>query len=73
MFLFLLSLIYLSQSNSDKMLGFEAKLQETSDRYGRLDGAIRTGRFVCNMCLKYWLDGHAKHRNDLNKYCARSS
>jgi putative transposase len=21
------------------------------------------------MCLRYWLDGNAKHRNDLNKYC----
>ncbi len=51
------------------MLVFEAKLQGTSDQYGRLDEAIRTGRFVRNMCLKYWLDGHAKHRNDLNKYC----
>jgi putative transposase len=62
-------MIYLSQVSSDKMLVFEAKLQGTSDQYGRLDEAIRTGRFVRNMCLRYWLDGHAKHRNDLNKYC----
>ncbi len=48
------------------MLVFEAKLQGTSNQYGRLDEAIRTGRFVRNMCLRHWLDGHAKHRNDLN-------
>ena len=62
-------MVYLSQVISDKMLVFEAKLQGTSDQYGRLDEAIRTGRFVRNMCLRYWLDGYAKHRNDLNKYC----
>lgn len=62
-------MICLSQVSGDKMLVFEAKLQGTSDQYGRLDEAIRTGRFVRNMCLRYWLDGHAFRRNDLNKYC----
>ncbi len=62
-------MLQLTQTSDDKMLVFEAKLQGTSDQYGRLDEAIRTGRFVRNMCLRYWIDGHAKHRNDLNKYC----
>ncbi len=62
-------MLELSHTNGDKMLVFEAKLEGTSNQYGRLDEAIRTSRFVRNMCLRYWLDGHAKHRNDLNKYC----
>jgi putative transposase len=62
-------MLHLSQAKGDKMLVFEAKLQGASDQYKRLDEALRTGRFVRNMCLKYWLDGYALSRNDLNKYC----
>jgi putative transposase len=51
------------------MLVFEAKLQGTAAQYGRLDEAIRTGLFIRNSCLRYWLDGHGKSRNDLNRYC----
>ncbi len=67
--LFLPSMLQLSHSSGDKVLVFEAKLQGTSDQYERLDEAIRTGCLVRNMCLRYWIDGNAKHRNDLNKYC----
>ncbi len=67
--LFLQLMLHLSQAKGDKMLVFEAKLQGASDQYKRLDEALRTGRFVRNMCLKYWLDGYALSRNDLNKYC----
>lgn len=51
------------------MLVFEAKLEGTSDQYERLDEAIRTGRFIRNSCLRYWMDGDAKSRDDLNRYC----
>ena len=51
------------------MLVYEAKLEGQKDQYERLDEAVRTGLFVRNSCLRYWLDGHAKSRNDLNRYC----
>jgi putative transposase len=51
------------------MLVYEAKLKGTQDQYKRLDEAIRTGLFVRNSCLRHWLDGHGKSRDDLNRYC----
>ncbi|MGL5804091.1 MAG: RNA-guided endonuclease InsQ/TnpB family protein [Xenococcaceae cyanobacterium] len=51
------------------MIVLEAKLKGTQAQYTALDSALRTGLFVRNSCLRYWIDGHAKHRNDLNKYC----
>jgi putative transposase len=51
------------------MLVYEAKLEGQKDQYERLDEAIRTGLFIRNCCLRYWLDGHGKSRNDLNRYC----
>ena len=51
------------------MLIYEAKLKGTIDQYGKLDEAIRTGLFVRNACIRLWMDGSAKSRNDLYKYC----
>jgi putative transposase len=51
------------------MLVYEAKLEGKQDQYRRLDEAIRTGQFIRNSCLRYWLDGHGKSRHDLNRYC----
>lgn len=51
------------------MLVYEAKLKGTIDQYGKLDEAIRTGLFVRNACIRLWMDGSAKSRNDLYKYC----
>jgi putative transposase len=51
------------------MLVYEAKLEGNQDQYRRLDEAIRTGQFIRNACLRHWLDGHGKSRNDLNRYC----
>lgn len=51
------------------MLVYEAKLKGTIDQYERLDEAIRTGLFVRNKCLRLWVDGLAKSRNDLYKHC----
>ncbi len=45
-------------------------MQGTDDQYRALDEALRTGRFVRNMCLKYWMDNVGVGRYDLNKYCA---
>lgn len=51
------------------MIVFEAKLQGTSDQYQVIDEMIRTGRFVRNSCLRYWMDNQGVGRLDLNKYC----
>lgn len=32
--------------------------------------ALRTSRFVRNMCLRYWMDNRGLNKYDLNKYCA---
>jgi putative transposase len=51
------------------MIVYEAKLEGTDSQYRKLDEALRTGLFVRNACLRYWMDGHAKTRNDLSAYC----
>ena len=38
-------------------------------QYSRLDGAIRTGRFVRNSIIRAWVSGQVKSRNDAYKYC----
>src|SRR3712207_954250 len=52
------------------MLVFEAKLEGTKEQYGKLDEAIRTARFVCNSCLRYWMDNRDIGRYELSAYCA---
>lgn len=53
----------------DKLLVYEAKLKGKQNQDDRLNEAIRTGLFVRNSCLRLWVDGLAKSRNDLYKYC----
>ena len=62
-------MIYLCQTTRHKMLVFEAKLRGTDEQYQALDEALRTGRFVQNSCLRYWMDNKGVGRYDLNKYC----
>lgn len=52
------------------MFVFEAKLRGEESQYRALDEAIRTARFVRNMCLKYWMETKGANKYDLNKYCA---
>ncbi|MBW4628719.1 MAG: transposase [Brasilonema octagenarum HA4186-MV1] len=52
------------------MLVFEAKLEGTSEQYGKLDEAIRTARFVRNSCLRHWMDNKDIDKYDLSAYCA---
>ena len=52
------------------MLVFEAKLEGTKEQYERLDEAIRTARFVRNICLRYWMDNKGIGRYELSAYCA---
>lgn len=51
------------------MLIYEMKLEGTDDQYGKLDLAIRTGRFVRNSIIRAWIDGEIKSRNDAYAYC----
>ena len=51
------------------MLVYESKLKGTKEQYGRLDEAIRTALFVRNACIRSWMDGESKSRNDVYKYC----
>jgi putative transposase len=51
------------------MLIYEMKLEGTDDQYGKLDQAIRTGRFVRNSIIRAWIDGEIKSRNDAYSYC----
>jgi putative transposase len=51
------------------MIVYEAKLEGIDSQYRKLDEALRAGLFVRNACLRYWIDGHAKTRNDLSAYC----
>ena len=51
------------------MLVYEAKLKGEISQYRKIDEAIRTGVFIRNACIRFWMDGLAKSRNDLYKYC----
>ena len=52
------------------MLVVEAKLKNgTTEQYAKLDDAIRSGQFIRNKCIRYWLDNKGTTRNDLQKLC----
>ena len=52
------------------MLVLEAKLEGTKEQYEKLTEAIRTARFVRNICLRYWMDNKDIGKYDLSAYCA---
>lgn len=52
------------------MLVFESKLKGSPVQFAKLDEAIRTGQFIRNACLKYWMENQGITKNDLQKYCA---
>jgi putative transposase len=49
------------------MLVCELKLEGTTAQYGILDEMIRTGRFVRNACVRYWMDNEKIGRYDLGR------
>ena len=51
------------------MLIYEMKLKGNPEQYDALDGAIRTGLFIRNSCLRYWMDNKGIGKYDLNTYC----
>ena len=54
------------------MLVYEFKLKGKQNQYNLLDEAIRTGEFIRNSCLRFWMDAKPEdkiNRFALNKYC----
>jgi len=52
------------------MIVLEYKLKEKKWQYKAIDEAIRTGQFVRNKALRYWMDTKGVNKYDMNKYCA---
>ena len=51
------------------MLVLEFKCYGKQNQYQAIDEAIRTGQFIRNKCLRFWMDTPNIGRYDLNKYC----
>lgn len=51
------------------MLVDECKLKAKPEQYAALDAAIRTGLFIRNACIRYWMDGKDIGKNSLSAYC----
>ena len=51
------------------MIVYEAKLRGTEVQYQTLDKVIRTGQFVRNKALRYWMDNRGVKRSNLLKLC----
>ena len=52
------------------MIILEYKIKGKQHQFQAIDGAIRTGQFVRNKALRYWMDNRDINKYDLNKYCA---
>ena len=51
------------------MLIYEMKLKGKPEQYTALDGAIQTGLFIRNSCIRYWMDNEGIGKYDLSSYC----
>lgn len=52
------------------MIVIEFKIKGKQHQLERIDEAIRTGQFIRNKCLRFWIDNQKIDRYDLNKHCA---
>lgn len=52
------------------MIILEYKIKGKQHQFQAIDEAIRTGQFVRNKALRYWMDNRDINKYDLNKYCA---
>ena len=52
------------------MIVLEYKIKGKQHQFQAIDEAIRTGQFVRNKALRYWMDNKGVNKYDLNKYCA---
>lgn len=51
------------------MIVIECKIKAKQYQLTAIDEAIRTGQFVRNKALRYWMDNKGVGKYDLNKYC----
>ena len=51
------------------MLIVEYKIRATQGQCQAIHDAIRSGQFIRNKCLRYWMDTKAVGRYDLNNLC----
>ena len=51
------------------MFVIEYKIKAKQRQFQAIDEAIRTGQFVRNKALRYWMDNKRVNKYDLNKYC----
>ena len=52
------------------MIVLEYKIKGKQKQFQAIDEAIRTGQFVRNKALRYWMDNRGVNKYDLNKYSA---
>lgn len=52
------------------MIVLEFKIKGKQHQLDSIDEAIRTGQFIRNKCLRFWMDNQKINRYDLNKHCA---
>mgnify|MGYP000385811528 CR=1 FL=1 len=53
------------------MLVYEYKIKANGTKLAAIDEAIRTGQYIRNKCLRYWVDANKEqkiNRFALNKY-----
>ncbi len=53
------------------MIVLEFKARTKPSQSSAIDEAIRTGQFVRNKALRYWMDNEKVGKHDLNKLCKR--
>ena len=51
------------------MLVLEAKIYGKQTQYDAIDEAIKTGQFIRNKALRYWMDNKGVGKYDLSAYC----
>ncbi len=50
------------------MIIYEFKVKGKLNQYQAIDEAIRTGQFIRNSCLRYWMDNRGLGRKELYRY-----
>jgi putative transposase len=53
------------------MFVLEFKVKGNLIQYKRIDEAVKTAQFIRNKCIRLWMDGYAKSRNDLYLFTTR--
>jgi putative transposase len=50
------------------MIVYEFKVKGKPYQYQAIDEAMRTGQFIRNSCLRYWMDNRGLGRKELYRY-----